>query len=139
MRTWLVLLAWIGCQAQAETRWFTVVGNPGDPLVDTVQVDPVAAQVEGHRKTMSLRVSRASPRLNWEQLPYRSYEARVVFDCRGRKGSYLHATYYPVPLWAGEPHNVTDYSNHPRPVLFRDIEPNPTERIVRAACRTVTS
>ena len=42
-----------------------------------------------------------------------------------------------APLWAGEPHNVTDYASNPRPVLFRDMEPNPTDRIVRAACRTV--
>lgn len=141
MRRWLVLLAWTACQApaEAETRWFTVTGNPGDALVDTVQVDPVAVHVKGGFKTMKLRVSRASPRLNWEQLPYRSYEARVVFDCRARKGSYVYAIYYAVPLWAGDPHNVTDYAGNPRPMLFRDIEPNPTDRIVRAACRTMTS
>jgi len=42
---------------------------------------------------------------------------------------------YPVPLWQGRPHKITDYANDRRPMRFLDVEPNPTNRIIRAACR----
>jgi hypothetical protein len=37
-------------------------------------------------------------------------------------------------LWQGEVHKATDYSEKPRPMRFLSIEPNPADRIVRAAC-----
>lgn len=135
MRRWFVLLGLVGCQAEAQTDWFTVTGNPRDASVDTVEVDPVAIQTHGALKTMNVRVSRATERLNWEKVPYRSYESQVVFDCRARKAEYLFATFYPVPLWQGPPHKVADYANDRRPMRFLDVEPNPTNRIIRAACR----
>ncbi len=141
MRRRLVLLGVVVCQAQAQvppppqTRWFTVAGNPADASVDTVQVDPVATKVEGQFKTMNVRVSRAKQRSNWENVPYRSYESTVVFDCRARKAGYVFATFYPQPLWQGSPNKTTDYASNPQPMLFRDVEPNPTQRIIRAACQ----
>ncbi len=134
MRRWLVLLSLAGCNAQAETQWFTVTGNPADASVDTVQVDPVATKTAGQFRTMNVRVSRKMQRFNWEQVPYRSYESRVVFDCRARKASYVYATFYPMPLWQGPPNKTSDYAASPPPMLFRDVEPNPTDRIIRAAC-----
>ena len=136
MRQWFVLLGLIAaCQAEAQTRWFTVTGNRADAGVDTVEVDPVAVRSDGERKTMNVRVSRATERRNWEGMPYRSYESRVVFDCRARKASYVEATFYPAPLWRGTPRPAVDYSANPQPMLFRDVEPNPTQRLIRAACR----
>ncbi|MBO9516209.1 MAG: hypothetical protein J7549_18995 [Variovorax sp.] len=138
MRRWLVLLLGIvGCHAQAQMAapWFTVHGNPLDATVDTVQVDPVAIRTDGHLKTMNVRVSRAVQRFNWEKLPYRSYEARVVFNCRTRRAGYMFATFYSQPLWQGPPSASTDYAASPQPMLFLDIEPNPTQRIIRAACQ----
>lgn len=145
MRRWLVLLGIVTCQAEAQTtsplqpqpqtNWFTVTGNPLDPAVDTVQVDPVATRVEGSFKTMNVRVSRAGQRFSWENLPYRSYESTVVFDCRARKAGYVFVTFYPQPLWQGAASKSIDYSSKPQPMLFRDVEPNPTQRIVRAACQ----
>ena len=138
MRRWLVWLALVACQAHGQTQWFTVTGNPADASVDTVQVDPVATKIEGAFKTMNVRVSRARNRLNWEKVPYRSYESKVVFDCRVRKASYVFASFYATPLWEGTPHETTDYSGNPRPMQFVGIEPNPTARIIRAACRSST-
>ncbi len=138
MRTWWVMvsmLASVGTGVQAQSNWFTVTGNPRDPSVNTVQVDPVAVSSTADRKTMNLRVSRSAPRVNWDGVPYRSYESQVAFDCRARKAEYRVATYYSEPLWAGEPVIAADYADKPRPMLFRDMEPNPTYRIVRAACR----
>lgn len=135
MRRWFVLFGLFACQVQAQSPWFTVTGNPADPAVDTVEVDPVAVRADGALKTMNVRVSRAAERRNWDGLPYRSYESRVVFDCRARKASYVEATFYPVPLWRGSPKATVDYGANPQPMLFRDVEPNPTQRLIRAACQ----
>ncbi|MBT2323291.1 hypothetical protein J7E62_13135 [Variovorax paradoxus] len=135
MRRWFALLGLITAGAQAQPDWFTVTGNPDDASVDTVQVDPVAVKSSGDLKTMNVRVSRSAPRINWDGVPYCSYASRVVFDCRAGKASYLYARYYLEPLWQGASHKAVDYAGQPRPMLFRNIEPNPTGRIVRAACR----
>lgn len=132
---------WIGafvlvCAAavQAQSNWFTVAGNPNDPNVDTVQVDPVAVYREDAARVMSVRVSRATPRRNWEGVAYRSYHSEVVFDCRTRRAHYRQASFYADPLWRGDVHTRTDYRSDPKPMLFKDMAPNPTQRIVRAAC-----
>ena len=44
--------------------------------VNTVQVDPVAIKTAGELKTMNVRVSRSKHRVNWDGVPYRSYESR---------------------------------------------------------------
>jgi hypothetical protein len=118
-----------------EGAWFTVAGDARQPQAETLQVDPVAIKVEGDFKTMKVRVSRALERHNWSEVPYRSYEARVLFDCRSRRAFYLDATYFQEPMWQGKPHHVEDYMRDPKPVLFKGMEPNPTERVIRAACR----
>ncbi|MEJ8826309.1 surface-adhesin E family protein [Variovorax humicola] len=139
VKRWLVWILWSGMalHARAGTDWFTVVGDPKDPNANTVQIDPEAAVMQGARKNMYMRVSRSTRRLNWESLAYRSYEARVAFDCREKKAEYMIATFYPDPLWRGLPAITTDYADQPKPMELRDFDPNPTERIIRAACRGV--
>lgn len=138
MRTAALLLAGLltgtWAEAQSAANWFTVTGHPERPDVDTVQVDPVAVARDADGKTMNIRVSRAALRHNWDGVPYRSYDARVVFRCTERRAEYSVITYYMAPLWRGDPHQTVDYSDKPRPMLFRDAQPNPTQRIVRAAC-----
>lgn len=121
--------------AQAQSNWFTVAGNPSDPTVDTVQVDPVSVRGDRARPTMNVRVSRAVDRRNWEGVAYRSYESEVMFDCHARRAHYRQASFYAAPLWQGAVHTRTDYTGDPKPMLFKDMAPNPTQRIVRAACR----
>ena len=126
-------------QAPVQAKWFTVAGNPTDTAGDTVQVDPVALGIEGPLKMMNVRVSRSTVRRNWEGVPYRSYESEVAFDCRARRADYRVATFYMEPLWQGAPHLTTNYANDPKPMAFRDMAPNPTSRIIRAACRLRSS
>ncbi|MEJ8849438.1 surface-adhesin E family protein [Variovorax rhizosphaerae] len=137
MKKWFVsvLLASAAAGPSAATTWFTVVGDPSDPKVDTVEVDPVAITTAGGVKNMYMRVNRSKQRFNWDKLPYRSYEARIAFDCNAKKGDYMVATFYPEPRWTGLPVITTDYTSAPKPLELRDMEPNPTERIIRAACR----
>ena len=139
VRHWWVAIGLVGCAAHAQPGWFTVVGDPQDKAADTVQVDPDRVASADSSTAMNLRVNRAAPRFNWDGVPYRSYESRVVFDCQARRASYVAARFYAAPLWQGEPHQVADYADAPKPVLFLDMKPNPTARIVRAACRTRTS
>ena len=134
-------LKWIGALAlvcaaavQAQSNWFTVAGDPNDPAVDTVQVDPVSIFREREARVMSVRVSRSAARRNWEGVGYRSYESEVVFDCHARRAHYRQVNFYDPPLWQGAVHTRTDYTNDPKPMLFLDMAPNPTQRIVRAAC-----
>ena len=123
--------------APEERAWFTVTGDALQPQADTVQVDPVALKAEGDFKTMRVRVSRGAERRNWDEVPYRSYQARVLFNCRTRRAHYLDASFYQEPLWRGNPHHSADYMRDPKPMLFVGMEPNPTQRIVRAACQSV--
>jgi len=138
MRSVALLLAsvlsgtWAG--AESPSNWFTVTGDPERAEIDTVQVDPVAVGRDADGKTMNIRVSRAALRHNWDGVPYRSYDAQVVFRCAERRAEYRAVTYYMAPLWRGDPHLSVDYSERPQPMLFRDTQPNPTQRIVRAAC-----
>ena len=128
----------VGCVAHAQPGWFTVVGDPQDKVADTVQVDPDRVAPMESSNTMNLRVNRAAARLNWDGIAYRSYESRVVFDCQAGRASYVVARYYIEPLWQGKPHHEADYTDAPKPVAFRDMKPNPTARIVRAAYRPRT-
>lgn len=147
LRKIVMLVALVGCgmhAAQAQTAapvastaavpiWFTVMGDAEDPEVNTIQVDPV--DIEGRPQTKRVRVSRSTLRTSWDGIPYRSYTSAVVFDCDKHKARYLQLTYYDLPGWRGEPKKTVDYvTGTPRWMEFRDVSPNPTQRILNAAC-----
>ena len=124
-----------GSADAGEGAWFTIVGDARQPQAETLQVDPVALKVEGDFKTMKVRVNRAQELRNWSEVAYRSYEARVLFNCRTRRAFYLDASFFQEPLWQGKPHQVEDYMHDPKPVLFNGMDPNLTGRGIPAACR----
>lgn len=90
--------------ARAETVWFTVLGDVGDSTVNTVQVDPTPVAVEGDMRTMTIRVSRSAVRTSWEGVTYRSYSAKVVFDCANTTARYSSLSFYMQPFWKGDIH-----------------------------------
>ncbi len=113
--------------------WFTIMGDPDEPDVNTIQVDPI--DIEGKPRTKRVRVSRSTLRTSWDGVPYRSYTSAVVFDCEKHKARYLQLTYHDLPRWQGEPSKTVDYTTGtPRWMEFRDVTPNPTKRIITAAC-----
>jgi len=123
--------------ALAQPLWFTVLGDPANPAVDTIEVDPSPVSVTPDAQTMRVRVSRAQLRKNWEGVPYRSYESEVVFDCTSRKARYTTMVFYMQPLWQGPSHNTSTYTrDNPRWMEFRDVRPNPNRQIIRAACES---
>ncbi len=85
---------------------------------------------------MAIRVNRARPRARWHGVAYRSYTATVAIDCTAKAGRYVSLDFFRLPLWKGTSHNTSTYaSTEMRPMQFLDISPNPTERMVKAACQ----
>lgn len=125
---------------QAQTTWFNVLGDPQDPAVNTIQVDPIPVAVSGELKTMKIRVSRSAQRTSWDGVPYRSYTSTVVFDCANKNARYISLDFYMQPAWKGESHKTSVYpADVKRPMEFRDVTPNPTQKLVRAACRNTAA
>jgi hypothetical protein len=59
----------------------------------------------------------------------------VLFDCAVDTARYVEITFYSQAAWSGAVTTVTpDPATMPRWMLFRDIEPNPKQRITHAAC-----
>ncbi|MGE0332179.1 MAG: surface-adhesin E family protein [Ramlibacter sp.] len=137
MKTALFLLCLWCTQAMAQTppNWFTVLGDRADPTLNTIEVDPAPLENSDAGRIMNIRVSRSAQRTSWDGVPYRSYNARVMFNCTEGKAYYLSLTFYNQPLWQGASHRTSTYTpDNPRPMLFLDVEPNPTQRIIKAAC-----
>ena len=136
----LSLAVAVSAQCFAETNWFTIMGDKTDPTLDTIEVDAVLVSIHGSRRIMQVRTSRSAPRTNWDGIPYRSFKATVEFDCIEKTAEYQQITYYMQPAWAGESHISTSYTkSEPRSMRFRDVKPNPVERIIKAACNSASA
>lgn len=128
------------CSLHAQTNWFNVMGDPQDPAVNTVEVDPTPVAVNGELKTMKIRVSRSAQRTSWDGVPYRSYTSTVLFDCASKTARYLSLDFYMEPAWKGASHQTSTYPpDVKRAMEFRDVTPNPTQRLIRAACRNTAA
>jgi hypothetical protein len=126
-----------GHAAFAQSQWLSMTGDAADPSVDAVQVDPVTFNRAGALRTVHVRVNRTAERKSWDGAVYRSYNSEVLIDCGSRTGRYLSIEFFAQPLWQGETHGKTQYSKREiRPMLFRDMDPNPTQQLIRAACQT---
>ena len=125
--------------AGAQPAWFTIVGNPADSQTDVVEVDPQSRSFNAGNSTLNVRVSRSVLRTSSDGIPFRSYTATVLVDCATKSARFVTANFYMMPLWEGRPHASLAFSAaEVRPLLFRNIEPNPAGRIIRAACQTPT-
>ena len=133
----MVCCLWCCTLAHARADWFNVLGDAADESVNTIEVDPTPLSITGETRIMRVRVSRSQDRVNWDGVPYRSYVAEVFFDCPNNMARYLSIDYYRLPAWKGERYLRREYlQTEPRLMQFRDVEPNPYQRIIRAACHT---
>lgn len=97
------------------------------------QVNRVAVDRSSEARRLDIRVSREQARTHWHGAPHRSYTAQVRIRCDERRGECLSIRMFVEPLWAGAAHEAA-YTD-PYPLMrFRDMQPHPTDRIVRAAC-----
>ena len=135
---WLVgFFAAAAASAQGQAQWFTIEGDVKHPAADVIEVDVRSLSRDGDHRSMALRVSRATRRSSWDGVPYRSYTAEVVFDCAEKTARYKSLAFYMQPLWEGPVHKTSSFTaGEIRPVRFLDSQPNPTGRIINAACRT---
>jgi hypothetical protein len=113
--------------------WFTVVGDPSNPDADTIQIDPVARSSAGLR-VMEIRTSRSNVRTSQEGVAFRSYEALVEFDCDKATARFLQSQFFDEPLWQRPSRLVQFRADQTRPMDFKLLEPNPRDRVIRAAC-----
>ena len=117
-----------------EVSWLTVIGSAEDPNVDTILIDPTPLDVEGHLRWMTLRLNRAKQRTSTDGIVFRSFTSVIEFDCEKRTARFTKTQFYSGPLWTS-PGRTMDYpASMVRPMVFREIEPNPRERVIKAAC-----
>lgn len=118
----------------AESMWLTVVGDSGNAAMDTVEVDATSAVAFESMRLVKLRVNRAKPRTGFDGQPYRSYYSTAVMDCNGLKAWHRTLSLYEQPLWRGKL-RITEYTESDgREVAFADMEANPRDRLIKAAC-----
>lgn len=133
-----VMLSFVWLSALAQSEWLTVsAADESSADTDVVQVDADSGATKRGVRTMDIRVSRSKPRSSWDGVGYRSYTATVAIDCATKTGRYVSLDFYRLPLWKGASHKTSTYlSAEVRAMQFLDMSPNPTERIIRAACQT---
>ena len=135
----LLLCSLTGCSQLSTARtddasWLTVLGNAEDPNVDTILIDPTPMEIKGQLRWMQLRLSRARQRTSTDRIVFRSFISVVEFDCEKRSARFTRTQFYNGPLWTS-PGRAMDYPPWMvRPMVFREIEPNPRERVIKAAC-----
>ena len=131
----LIWACWAHADPNANRNWLTVVGDRLDPSVGTIEIDPSAISVAGDQRVMVLRVSRPQERVSADGVAFRSYLANVQFDCVQKDARFIPVDFFEQSLWQGKPHKSMAYGpTQIRPVAFRFFEPNPLEKLVRAAC-----
>lgn len=136
LRTLPLMLPLLAVAQASLAEWFTVTGDPDLATNNVVQVDPAPVTVEGPLRTMKLRVNRSAARTSWDGVRYQSYNATVLIDCGMKTARYQSVEFYQQPLWTGDVARANQYarSAEPRWMEFRQMLPNPTQRIIRAAC-----
>ena len=131
----LLCLSGAACAQTDGTDWLNIMGDGEDPAVNTVEVDPTP--LGGDERVFKVRVSRSAERVSWDGIRYRSYVSKVRFDCVHNTARYLSIDFYLAPGWKGASHHTSVYTDSPpRFMEFREITPNPAQRIVRAACES---
>jgi hypothetical protein len=129
------LLLVLPVSAATQVEWLTILGDPANADANTVQVDPIPVSVAGEQRILRVRVNLAAPRASLDGIAFHSYESTVLFDCAVDTARYVEIIFYSQPVWSGAFRTVTpDAATMPRWMLFRDIEPNPKQRIIHAAC-----
>ena len=138
-----IVAAWLGCalamtslSSRAASNWLTLVGDPADPAADYIEFDPASLARENGVPVIAIRVSRASPRTSQEGIVFRSFESAVAVDCKQASARFLRASFYAEPDFKGQPFRTVVFGPRDlRPMVFREIQGAPTQRVVRAACK----
>lgn len=120
--------------AAAQVPWLTVAGNPQDPKADTIQINPVAVSDNGRTRLMELRISRSHERTSQDQVRFRSFHAFVEFNCEAMTARFVRSQFFHEPLWIAPGPELSYPADRVRSMDFRRFDPNPRDRVIRAAC-----
>ena len=122
--------------SRATSNWLILVGDPADPVAHHIEFDPASlARVNG-TPAIAIWASRASPRTSKEGIVFRSFESAVAVDCKQASARFLRASFYAEPDFKGQPFKTVVFGPRDlRPMVFREIQGAPTQRVVRAACK----
>ncbi|GHC92309.1 hypothetical protein GCM10007320_42270 [Pseudorhodoferax aquiterrae] len=134
MRRLLLALACVAAAAWADVPWFTIVGDRNDPNADTIEMNPIALARQGAYVVMEIRVSRSTVRTSSDGVQFRSFRGEVGFDCAQGTARFLRSQFYAEPLWRAPVQELRYPSDRVRPMEFRLFEPNPRDKVVKAAC-----
>lgn len=134
MKRLILALAVAAGPAIAEVPWFTIVGDPEDPTAETIQINPVAISENGATRLMELRISRSHERSSQDRVRFRSFRGFVEFNCEAMTARFVRSQFFHAPLWTDPGPELTYPANTIRPMEFRRFEPNPRDRVIRAAC-----
>lgn len=136
LKSLCILPAVLACAlAQAEARWLTLSGDPQDPVVHTVEVDPTITKADAQTRKLQIRVNLPQPAQDLAPEPYRSFEATITLDCTSNTAHYDRLRLYTQPDWQGSARDAAPPDDAAlRVVQFPDAETDPTPRIIRAAC-----
>lgn len=137
-RTLLAAAMCVG-SAHSVELWLTVIGDVTNPAVDTVEVATSTVAREGELRLMKIRTHRMHERVTFESKPYRSYLGQIQIDCTAEEARFRELRYFRGPLWTGQVRDVAFPRDAMPKVVFRDVQPNPVQRIVRAACQGLGS
>jgi hypothetical protein len=141
MKSVFSVLAFLPAVVCASSHnWLTIAGDPLRPDADTIQFDPSTVMRSDSNRTMTVRVSRSEQRISGDGIAFRSFVGKVEFDCRHLTARFADSQFFDAPLWRSPGRMVVYPPSDTRPMAFRGFEPNPSERIIHAACsRTRTA
>ena len=129
--------------AQAADTWLTIVGDPANSANHYIQVNAAAIEIKDDLRVIPVRINRATLwTATGEGTQFRSVVTAVQIDCTRQTARYVKAAFYVQPDFRGEPFRVTTYGGDDiRPMIFKDMNDDPHERIIKAACsvKNVTS
>lgn len=120
--------------AVAEPVWLTILGDPLDPVSETVQVDVTSAVAFETARLVSIRANRSQNRMARDGQEFRSYLSSVLIDCDTGTARHRSQVLYSGPLWTGPMRSVKYDEQDVRMLAFRDMPANPKDRIIKAAC-----
>ena len=121
-------------QPKPAEVWLTITGDSRAAAADTVQFSPESVVVFADLRTMRIRVSRAHDRKGYDDRPYRAYVSTVHIDCMRLTARFRQLQLFAGPLWTGASRVIAYRDADMPPMAFNEIEPNPSARIVQAAC-----
>lgn len=135
MKHLILLAACLACPAMADVPWLTIVGDHDDPKADTIEINPLAVSRNGPVRVMEIRISRSIERTSSDGVKFRSFRGEVEFDCARGSARFVRSQFYAQPLWQSPTVRLSYPPDTVRPMEFRMIEPNPKDKVIRAACR----